>query len=101
MVVNTGTQLPVQKTNMNTSTPEALAQARLKKQCREFESVFYNSMLKAMRKTIIKTDLFDGGKGEEIYTSMLDEEYAKIMSKNGNDSLANALYNQLKKHENI
>jgi len=68
----------------------------LRKACKEFESVFVHQLLKSMRRTIDKCDLFHGGQGEEIYESMLDEEYAKRMVGHGKNSLANILYEQLK-----
>ena len=53
-------------------------------------------MLQTMRKTVQKTGLIDGGHAENIYTSMLDQEYAKLMASNNRSSLSEALYNQLK-----
>jgi murein DD-endopeptidase MepM/ murein hydrolase activator NlpD len=68
----------------------------LKKACREFESIFTHHLLKAMRKTIDKCDLFHGGYGEEVYESLLDVEIAKKVSGLGPNSLADLLYQQLK-----
>lgn len=79
--------------------PEAKAQLedkKLKDKCNEFQSILYSCMLKSMRSTVQKSGLIDGGNAEDIYTSMLDEEYAKIMSKNTKSSIADALYNQLR-----
>lgn len=70
---------------------------QLKKACREFESVFTNEMLKSMRRTIEKCDLFHGGQGEEIYESLLDQELAKRMAGLGPRSLAAAIYRQFNK----
>jgi murein DD-endopeptidase MepM/ murein hydrolase activator NlpD len=67
----------------------------LKKACREFESVFTYQILKSMRSTIEKSDLFHGGQGEEIYESLLDQELAKKMARSGENSLADMLYRQL------
>ncbi len=64
-------------------------------QCREFESVLINSMLQSMRNTVEKSDLFSGGKAEEIYTSMLDEQYSLMISKNSSTGLAEELYRQV------
>ncbi|MFH1488342.1 MAG: peptidoglycan DD-metalloendopeptidase family protein [Pseudomonadota bacterium] len=73
--------------------------AALKKACKEFESVLTYELLKSMRRTIDKSDLFHGGQGEEIYQSMLDQELAKTMSRGENNSLAAILYEQLKRRE--
>lgn len=67
----------------------------LKKACQDFESVFTYELLKSMRKTIDKCDLFHGGEAEEIYESLLDQELAKSMSGFGSNSLSELLYRQL------
>ncbi len=53
--------------------------ADLKKACSEMTSLFVDQLFKAMRATVPKSELFGGGKAEEIYTDMLDQEYAKRM----------------------
>jgi murein DD-endopeptidase MepM/ murein hydrolase activator NlpD len=50
-----------------------------------------------MRRTVEKCDLFHGGHGEEIYESLIDAELSKSMSGLGPNSLANTLYQQLKR----
>lgn len=69
---------------------------RLLHKCREFESLLYAAMLHTMRSTVMKSDLFHGGHAEDLYTSLLDDEYAKIMSDNAQHGIAEALYQQLK-----
>jgi len=76
-------------------TDENAKNSRLRKQCTEFESFLYNSMLKSMRGTVPEDGLFSGGNAEKIYTSMLDEEYSQMMSEKMNSGLADALYKQL------
>lgn len=46
----------------------------------DFESLFLGIVLKSMRQTVQKSGLLDGGNAEEIYGSMLDDEYAKSMA---------------------
>jgi murein DD-endopeptidase MepM/ murein hydrolase activator NlpD len=75
--------------------------AKLKKACVDFESVFTNEMLKSMRKGIEKCDLFHGGQAEEIYESMLDQELAQNMAGKGSNSISDVLYNQLKNNYNL
>jgi murein DD-endopeptidase MepM/ murein hydrolase activator NlpD len=69
----------------------------LKKSCRDFESLLMHQLLKTMRRTVEKCDLFHGGQGEEIYESLLDMELSKSMSGLGPNSLAEILYQQLKR----
>jgi len=89
----TGTEMLNQA--LKDTVSSSAGDAKLKKQCREFESFLYNSMLKAMRATVPKDGLFTGGQAEEIYRSMLDLEYAQTMADKMNSGLADALYNQL------
>ncbi len=67
----------------------------LKKACKDFESVFTYQLLKSMRSTIEKCDLFHGGQGEEIYESLFDQELSKRMAGIGTNSLSEFLYRQL------
>jgi flagellar protein FlgJ len=63
--------------------------------CQDFESLVMHELLKGMRRTVEKCDLFHGGSGEEIYESLLDMELAKKMAGLGPKSLAEMLYRQL------
>lgn len=67
----------------------------LYEQCREFESIFINMMLKEMRSTVQKTGLLDGGQAEDIFSDMLYDEYAKDMAKVSGFGLADAVYLEL------
>ena len=68
---------------------------RLKKACRDFESLFINYLLKEMRATIKKSSFLDGGRAEELYTSMMDNQTAKELSASGGIGIAQMLYRQL------
>lgn len=71
----------------------------LQKMCREFESLLYRYMLDAMRKTVDTGELFHGGQAERLYTSMLDQEYAGLISRGTQRGLGDALYQQLRSRE--
>ncbi|MBR1442444.1 MAG: rod-binding protein [Firmicutes bacterium] len=65
--------------------------------CVEFESYFLKEMLKAMRKTVDKSDSFiPQSNAEEIFQDMLDDEYAKNAAKGSGTGLAKMMYEQLK-----
>jgi murein DD-endopeptidase MepM/ murein hydrolase activator NlpD len=76
-------------------SPQEQRNSELKKACQDFESVFTYELLKSMRKTIDKCELFHGGQGEEIYESLLDQELSKSVSGYGSNSLSELLYQQL------
>lgn len=69
---------------------------KLRKACEEFEAVFTYQLLRSMRQTVEKGDLFHGGAGEEVYESMLDQELSKSMAGIGKGGLADQLYQQLR-----
>jgi len=69
----------------------------LRKACEELESVFMYQLLRSMRRTVEKCDLFHGGRGEEVYESMLDQELSKSMAGMDDRGLADLLYQQLKR----
>jgi murein DD-endopeptidase MepM/ murein hydrolase activator NlpD len=73
----------------------------IRKACKDFESIFTYELLKSMRRTIEKCDLFHGGQAEEIYESMLDQELAKNIAGNGSSSISELLYQQLKEPNSI
>ena len=60
--------------------------AKLIKACDDFEAIFTFEMLKSMRKSIEKCDLFHGGQAEGIYESMLDQEMAQNMAGKGSNN---------------
>ena len=54
---------------------------KLRKTAEEFESIFLFQMLKQVRNAMHKEEFLNGGMAEEMFTGMLDEEYAKVMAK--------------------
>lgn len=69
---------------------------KLRKACEDFEAVFTYQLLRSMRQTVEKCDLFHGGAGEEVYESMLDQELSRSMAGVGKGGLADLLYEQLR-----
>ncbi|MGM0607064.1 MAG: rod-binding protein [Candidatus Muiribacteriota bacterium] len=92
--VSTLSSISRQNSIENKSMPKNVE--KLKETCNEFEAIFAQQMLKAMRETVNKTGFVDGGNAEEIFQSMLDEEYANKMSKEGDLGLSEMLFEQLK-----
>ena len=78
------------------NTPE-----ELKKAATDFEALFLNQMLKVMRDTVVKSDLFHGGSGEEIYNSLFDTELSGQMAKGGGIGLGKILLGQLEKNMDL
>ncbi len=73
---------------------------QIKKLASEFESLFLDIVMKSMRQSVMKSGLIDGGNAEDIYQSMLDAEYSKIMSQQGVSGLSKAIEKQLREKMN-
>lgn len=69
--------------------------SRFKAVCNDMEALFINHMLSEMRKTVTKSGLTDGGRAEEVYTSLMDAELAKDLANRGALGLSSMLREQL------
>jgi Rod binding domain-containing protein len=61
----------------------------------EFEAILIKQMLNAMRKSVAKSGLIDGGMAEEFFEDMLYDEYAKKMAGSAGFGLADMIVRQL------
>ena len=59
-----------------------------KKVSQDFEGLFIGMMMKSMRETVGKDKLTGGGHGEDVYRSILDQEYVAASVKRGGFGLA-------------
>jgi flagellar protein FlgJ len=69
--------------------------AATKKVSREFEALFAGFMIKSMRATVGKDEITGGGHGEEVYRSLLDQEYATAIAQQGSLGLGRLIEQQL------
>lgn len=72
---------------------------KLRQACKDMESVFMGQLLKSMRSTVNKTDLFGSDKEEGMFQDMMDDEIAKRASDQKGVGIADMLYNQLSRLE--
>jgi len=75
--------------------PEGETPAAVKKVARDFEAMFVTMMMKSMRETVGKDQVTDGGRGEETFRSLLDQEYANAAVQGGGIGLARTLEREL------
>jgi len=75
----------------------AWKEGEIKRLSNEFESLFLSIVLKSMRNSVQKSGLMDGGNAEEIYRSMLDEEYAKSMAEQRHTGIADNIEEFMRK----
>ncbi len=69
----------------------------LQKATENFEAVLLNMVLKAMWKTIQKSDLFEKSNSTQIYEGLMLSSLSEEMSRNGGMGIAKVLYEQLSK----
>jgi peptidoglycan hydrolase FlgJ len=60
----------------------------LKKISQDFESLFVGMMLKSMRATVPENKLTGGGRAEETFRSLLDQEYSTAAARRGGIGIA-------------
>ena len=68
---------------------------KISQSAEEFEAVFISEMMKPMFEGISTEAPFGGGKGEEVFRSMLLQEYGKTMAKTGSIGVADAVKREL------
>lgn len=77
---------------------DPLAKAKMQKAeaaARDFEAVYISQMLTHMFSGIETDGLFGGGNAENIFRSMMIDEYGKMMAQNGGIGLSNAVQSEI------
>lgn len=92
-IINDVKPLAIPTAELNRSG--ALDTEKTKKAAEDFEAIFINYMFKTMRESISKSGLLDGGKAEEMYTAMMDEELSKAIAHRGGIGLGSILLKEL------
>ncbi len=75
--------------------PGANDEAAAEAVSQEFESVFLSQMLQHMWSGVAVDPVFGGGHAEEVYRSMLIDEYASLMAQTGGIGLAGEIKAEL------
>ncbi len=68
---------------------------KLRAVAQQFEAVFLNQMVGAMRKTVQPNAMMPESQGEKIYKSMLDSEHAEAMAQSNQFGLSDMIYEHL------
>lgn len=66
-----------------------------------FEAMFIAQMLEHMSRDIGQDNMFNGGNSERIHRSMLNEQYADEISKRGGVGIADAVYREILKLQEV
>jgi peptidoglycan hydrolase FlgJ len=67
----------------------------LRKVARQYEALFLNQLVSAMRKTVQKGGFVPESNAQKVYQSMLDSEHAEQMAQTDQIGLSNMLYEHL------
>ena len=76
------------------SRPRGQTPEQIRASAEEFESVFLAQVIEQMMGESTQSN-FGGGPGEKAFSSMLNEEYAKVIAKAGGIGLADALAREM------
>ena len=69
--------------------------AKIRKAATEFEAQFLSQMLAPMFETIQTDPTFGGGHGEDMFRSLLTNEYGKQITNRGGLGIGDAVYREL------
>ena len=85
----TSENLPLPETSKREEHPE------VRKVAKQFEALFVNQMISAMRKTVVKGGLVPESNAERVYQSMLDSNHAEKMADTEQLGLSQMIYDHL------
>ena len=72
-----------------------MASDAVRRAAEEFEAVFISQMMAPMFEGLKTDELFGGGAGEDIYRSVLVEEYGKSIARAGGIGLSDAIQREI------
>lgn len=75
--------------------------AKVRKAAEDFEAVFLSQMLKPMFEGIKASEPFGGGAAEDMWRSLMVDEYGKSISKAGGIGLADAVMTEMLKMQEV
>jgi peptidoglycan hydrolase FlgJ len=79
--------------------PKALTASKAAAVSKEYESVFISQFLGSMFEGISTDGVTGGGQGEEMFRSMMVDQYAKGLTQRGGFGLASHMQAELMKHQ--
>jgi peptidoglycan hydrolase FlgJ len=69
--------------------------AAVKKAAQDFEAMFMSSMLESMTAGMKPDKVFGAGQGEQMFRSMLNQEYGKAMAATGTLGIADSIEREM------
>lgn len=87
-VLEQGSKIADMKRNARIAKSSASNMEQVDKAAKDFEAVFLSQMIEHMMDGVSLDPMGEGGASDEIYKSMLIDEYAKLMSRTGGIGVA-------------
>lgn len=81
------------------TAPRGVDAAKAAHAAKEYESVFISQFLGSMFSGIKTDGVFGGGQGEEMFRSLMTDQYAKGLTARGGFGLAASMQAELLKHQ--
>ena len=78
-----------------TQPTKAVDTAKAREAAKEFEAVFLSQMLQHMFAGIKTNNVFGGGPGEDMYRSMMVNEYGKVLAQSGGVGVTDAVMREI------
>lgn len=75
--------------------------AKAKETAQDFEAQFLSQMIEHMFAGVKASGLFDGGNGEEMFRSMLFDQFGKVLAKAGGIGIADAVQREILKAQEV
>jgi peptidoglycan hydrolase FlgJ len=71
------------------------SQGKIREAADQFEAMFLAQVLNSMTSGLEVDGLFGGGPAENIYRSMMNDQYAKSISRQGGVGIADVVYREM------
>ena len=99
MMTAQATALPVIQPAIPARPQSGAETAKIVAVSKEYEQVFIAQFLGSMFASLPTDGITGGGTGEEMFRSLMTQQYAKSLSQRGGFGLANAIQAELIKHQ--
>jgi len=79
------------------TAPKGASLAKIRDTAQNFEAVFISQMIKPMFEGISSDTMFGGGAAEDMYRSLMIDEYGKSIAKSGGIGIADSVMGEMLK----
>jgi Rod binding domain-containing protein len=95
------TQTALQAAHGAKSPSHTFDAAKAKETAQDFEAQFLSQMIEHMFQGVGTAGLFNGGNGEEMFRSMLFDQYGKVLARAGGVGIADAVKREILKTQEV